>query len=105
MTAQKNEERSIFDLKKETNKRINKYIIDKALHAEAVRKSIAETLKIAEEVEIDGRKTTKIDAVEPIMKTMVVSASSELGGKLTDKEMKQLENIALRVIGEFLGEE
>ena len=90
---------------KETNKRINKYIIDKALRAEAVRKSIAETLKIAEEVEIDGRKTTKIDAVEPIMKAMVVSASSELGGKLTDKEMKQLENIALRVIGEFLGEE
>lgn len=89
----------------ELQQRIEEYVIKKAMKAETVRKSIRATLKHAENMKEEGESVGRIGAIEPIMKAMVVSASSELGGKLTDKEMKQLESIALRVIGEELGEE
>lgn len=102
-------EKKIEDLKslsdEEVSERLDKYLVEKAAKSASVRMSIKRTFEFSKEIRGDNGESTSKNAISACMKAMVVNAAAELGGSLSDKDMKKLEGIAMHTIAEEIGEE
>lgn len=105
--------KKINDAKKEiedlsddaVSERLEKYLFEKAAKSASVRMSIRTTLEFANEIKDKTGEDTSQNAIRSCAKAMVVNAATELGGGLSDKDMKKLEGIAMKTIAEEIGEE